>query len=92
MNSIRIPGFVWVILIAVAVVGCETYLANPLYGEIAVVALMGAAKALNLGTKEIEDMLAMLRKMQLSHPQERGMAPSVEVPKPPNKVARWLLG
>ena len=96
MKDIRIPGFIWVVLIAAGIVFCENYLANPLYGEIAIALLMGAAKALNLGTEHLEEALELLRGMQNATTAvgARGQAmPSVNVSElKPNKPLRWLFG
>lgn len=94
MNNIKVPGILWTVLIAVAIILIETYLAPgyQLYAEGAIVVLMGAAKAFNLGTKEIDDLLAMLRRLQRTMPvQESGAVLDVEKHEP-NKVARWLVG
>lgn len=94
MNNIKIPGTLWVLGIAVAVWAIETYVPGgyQLYAEGAIVVLMGIAKARNLGTQEIEDLLAMLRRLQRTMPvQESGAVLDVEKHEP-NKVARWLVG
>lgn len=93
MKDIKVPGVVWVILIAVAIILIETFVAPgyQLYAEGAVVAIMAAAKAANLGTQQIEDLLDLLRKMQESQPMPRGMAVDVDEHEP-NKAVRFLLG
>lgn len=96
MKDIKIPGFLWVVLIAVAVMLAENYLPNPLYVELALMILFGAAKAYNLGTKEIEDVLDILRRIDKGLGVERGRVVNhvgidIEAYKP-NKVTRWFVG
>lgn len=105
MKDIKIPGFLWVVLIAVAVVLCENYMPNPLYAEAAILVFMGLAKGLNLGTKEIENLVDLLRAMQVRPAGAVGpvgveralrsapVSPAVDVERyKPNKGVRWLLG
>lgn len=90
MKDFKIPGFLWVVLIAVLVMLAETYLPSPLYVEAALLILFGAAKAYNLGTQDIEDVLDILRR---NEPRSRGIATTVEIEQhEPNKVARWFIG
>lgn len=101
MKDLRIPGVIWVIIIALAIVGIETYtpVEYQAYAEMGVVALFAIAKANALGTKQIEDLIDLLRTMQ-TQPQAtaRGvgapsMTPTVDVEKyEPNKAVRFLLG
>lgn len=101
MKDLRIPGVLWVIIIAVAIVAIETYMPveYQLLGEAAIVALFAIAKANALGTKQIEDLIDLLRTVQ-TQPQAtaRGMGapnivPTVDVEKyEPNKTVRFLLG
>lgn len=95
MKDIKLPGFLWVVLIAVAIVLIETFVPVEFqaYGEIAVVALLGAAKAFNLGTKEIDDLLALLRQLQAQVPRAEAAYVEPEIEKhEPNGFVRWLVG
>lgn len=98
MRDVKIPGALWTLLIAAVIVGIETYVptAYQMYSEAAVVAILAAAKAANLGTADIDQLLAILRQMQArgaSVPETamaRGAKP--EVIQEPNKAMRFLLG
>jgi hypothetical protein len=106
LKDVKIPGILWTVLIAAAIIFCENYLPPEYaaYGPIAVVVLMGAAKAANLGTKEIEELLAILRGIKgnqvraMHNPEEMAAAPTITVPETtiekyePNKAVRFLLG
>lgn len=102
MKDIKLPGFLWVLGIAVAIVLIETYVPGQYqyFAEGAVVFLMGAAKARNLGTQDVEKMVALLKNIP-AQPSgavgaERGAvvsaAPINTKPYEPNKGVRWLLG
>lgn len=96
MKDIKIPGVLWVVLISVAIVLIETYVAPgyQLYAEGAIVVLMGIAKAANLGTKDVEDLVTLLRTLQRQLPtHESAAAAQTEADtREPNKPVRWLLG
>lgn len=106
MKDLKIPGFVWTVGIVLAVVFCENFLPPEyqLYGQMAVVVLMGLAKAMNLGVKDIEELLALLREIKAKQPpmmrSSEGalVAPTVTISETeiqqhePNKVMRFLLG
>lgn len=110
MNDIKVPGALWVVLIALAVVFCESYLPAEyqVYGQVAVVAILAVAKAMNLGTQDIEKLIALIREIQnrgsgMRSTQETGTegvhtlytppAPLVRTEElEPNKVVRFLLG
>lgn len=95
MKDIKIPGIIWVIAISVTIVLIETYVAPgyQLYAETAIVVLMGIAKAANLGTKDVEDLVAMLRSLQRQMPTPESSIIATEAEsREPNKTVRWLLG
>lgn len=102
MKDIKIPGILWVVGIAVAIILIETFVAPgyQLYAEMGIVVLMGVAKAANLGTQQIEDLLALLRRMQESQPGPEGSPRGMAVDPyrtgvdehEPNKAVRFLLG
>ena len=93
MKDFKVPGFLWVVLIAVAVMLAENYLPSPLYVELALLILFGVAKAYNLGTQDIEAVLEILRRTDSLVPRGRGIATTVEIEQhEPNKVARWFVG
>jgi hypothetical protein len=103
VKDIRIPGLIWTLLIAILIVAIETYMPAEyqLYGEAAVVALFGIAKAANLGTQQLEELIAILRTVQATQPQTRGLltdegvvvTPALAAEEyEPNKLVRWLAG
>lgn len=94
MKDFKIPGFLWVVLIAVAVMLAENYLPSPLYVELALLLLFGIAKAYNLGTQDIEDVLDILRRTDSLVPRGRSIVTTEVIAEQykPNKTARWLVG
>lgn len=66
MKDIKVPGFLWVVGIAVVVVLIETYVPGQYqyFAEGAIVLVMGFAKAAKLGTDDVDKLVAILK----SHP------------------------
>lgn len=95
MNNIKIPGFLWVVLIVVVIIALETYVpvGYRMYSEVAVVALLGLAKAFNLDSKQVEELLAMIRRLQAQVPVQEAsyVAGEVEAAKSSN-LEKWLVG
>lgn len=98
MNEIKVPGVVWVALIVIVLAVLRHYVPEPLYLEIAVVVAFAVLKALNIGTAELEELLAIIARLQAQidkdRPRSAEAAPLVPTGKveAPNKFVRWLVG
>lgn len=92
MPKFRLPGVIWVVIIAAAIVAVETFVpaAYQLYGEVAVVAIMAIAKSMNIGGDEIDAMVKKIHEQQNQGAIPRGVI--VPTPRKRGKVERWLVG
>jgi len=109
VQNLRIPGVLWVIvlvlLLTVIRIVVDQYGVNPLYFDLAVVAVIAILKAANLGTKELEELLEVIcilqrqvdrREAELSPDTSIVKTMSMVVPTPKeypiNYFVRWLVG
>jgi hypothetical protein len=95
-SDIKIPGVLWVLLIAVVVVVAEAYGIEPAYVAVGITILFGVAKYFNVGTADVDHLLDLLRQVAPLLVTRRGGTPIVVAKEiedaTPNKVTRWLVG
>ena len=95
MKEFKIPGVLWTLLIAIAIVCIETFVAPgyQFYAEAVVVVLMAVAKGFNLDNKQIEELVAVIRNLQKQLPaQEAAFVQSAIEAHQPDKFTTWLVG
>jgi len=106
MENFKVPGVMWVIfmvlLLTIVRVAVTDYGVDPLYFDLAVVIAFAVLKAFNIGTKELEELLDIIKKLQtqLSGHAESTARMAMTEPervrlsstKEPNKLIRWLVG
>ena len=109
MTSVRIPGVIWVIGIVLILTLGRSYIEqqglNPIYLDALVIVVIAVMKTLNLGTKEIEELLDVISILQRQVDKREAelspdtltvetMSMAVPTPKeyPINYFVRWLVG
>lgn len=93
--NIKVPGIIWTVIIALAIWAIESFAptAYQMYAEIAVVAIMAIVKGFNLDDKQVQELLAVLRKLQAQVPAQEAafVEPEIEAHEP-DKLTTWLWG
>lgn len=98
MQDVKVPGVLWIALVVAALAVLRHYVTDPLYVEIGIVVAFALLKSLNLGTAELEELLAIIARLQAQidkdRPRSAEAAPLVPTGKveAPNKFVRWLVG
>lgn len=93
--NIKVPGTLWVVLIALSIWAIESFApaAYQMYAEVAVVAIMAVVKGFNLDDKQVQELLDILRRLQAQVPAQEAafVQPDIEAHKP-DKLTTWLWG
>lgn len=95
LTDIKIPGVLWVLLICIIVVVMEYAGVDAAITAVVVTAAFAVAKYLNVGTDDVDQLLAVVRQFgPLLLPRGRNAVDVNQVVKDvtPNKVTRWLVG
>lgn len=98
MNDLRVPGVLWVILLVFGVALVREYVPEPFYVDLAVVLVLAVLKYMNLGTKELEELLDIIDLLRQRAPDAAepkalsSYAQAKEQVERPNRIARWLIG
>lgn len=103
MSDIKIPGVLWVILLVFGLAVVKEYVPEPFYVELAVVLVLAVLKALNLGTKELDEMGEIIDLLRKKTPPEQASPAALKASRnlseePERKAAsyngivRWLAG
>ena len=88
MRQIHVPGFLWTILIAVAVILVQQYAPSP-WGEVIVVVAFGIIKSLNLDAELAEIIINAGKEKTTMRSAGSELAQMAEVND--NKLQRWLV-
>lgn len=103
MSDIKIPGVLWVILLVFGLTAVKEYVPEPFYVELAVVLVLAVLKAMNLGTKELDELGDIIDLLRKKTPPEQAtpaaLSASRHLKDEPereaasyNRVVRWLAG
>lgn len=95
LTDIKIPGVLWVLLVCVVVVGLEYAGVDASITAIGVTAVFAVAKFLNVGTADVDQLLALLREVSALLPTRRGSTKTFAkeiADAEPNHLVRWLVG